>query len=422
MPSSRPPGPSGSPPAALAADGPPAGAATVAAHPTVRSWHRGLVAFAFCVTMLGTNVPTPLYGLYTQRFGFSPLVVTVVFAVFAAGVIAALLAFGRLSDEIGRRPVLAAALVLSGAAAGVFLLAQGPGMLLVGRLLSGLSAGLFVGAGTATIVDLSPPGRHATATALAIAANMGGLGLGALGSGAVATLLGDPLRAPYWVDLGLVAVALAGLVAVPETVDRSPHARLRVQRPGVPPEVRGLFVRVALAGVSGFAVTGLLAATASLFIARELHHDSLMLFGLPAALTFAAMAVGQIVVRRVPRHRALPAGSAGMLLAVALIALALVTRTLAPLIAGSLVLGLAAGLAIGAGLAAITARVPAHRRGETSSTFFVTLYTMLALPVVGVGVLTQLADLRTAALAFSAAIALLLAGVLAAQVRHGGDR
>jgi MFS family permease len=392
---------------------------TAASVSPFRPWHRGLVAFAFCVTMLGTNVPTPLYGLYTDRFGFSPFLVTVVFAVFAAGVIVSLLAFGRLSDEVGRRPVLAAALALSGLAAGAFLLAQGPAMLLVGRLLSGLSAGLFVGAGTATIVDLSPPERHGSATALAIAANMGGLGLGALGSGVVAAALGDPLRLPYWVDLGLVVVALAGLLAVPETVDRPSHARLRVQRPGVPHEVRGLFVRVALAGVSGFAVTGLLAATASLFVARELHHDSLVLFGLPAALTFAAMAVGQIVVRRVPRHRALPGGTAGMLVAVALIAAALATRTLAPLLVGSVVLGLAAGLAIGAGLASITAETPVARRAETSSAFFVTLYTMLALPVVGVGVLTRLSDLRTAALAFSAVMAVLLVGVLVAQLRRG---
>jgi MFS family permease len=57
----------------------------------------GLVAFAFAVTMLGTTLPTPLYPLYQQRIGFSGLVTTLVFAVYAAGVIGALLFVGRLS-------------------------------------------------------------------------------------------------------------------------------------------------------------------------------------------------------------------------------------------------------------------------------------------------------------------------------------
>src|SRR5947209_19608622 len=96
-------------------------------------------AYAFAVTMLGTTLPTPLYSLYQRRFGFSELMITVIFATYAAGVIAALLLFGRLSDEVGRRPVLIGGLLLSAASAVVFLLANGLGLLLVGRVLSGLS-------------------------------------------------------------------------------------------------------------------------------------------------------------------------------------------------------------------------------------------------------------------------------------------
>ena len=70
-------------------------------------------AFALAVAMLGTTLPTPLYGLYQQRFGFSELMVTVIFAAYAAGVIASLVLFGRLSDEIGRRRMLLPGLVLS---------------------------------------------------------------------------------------------------------------------------------------------------------------------------------------------------------------------------------------------------------------------------------------------------------------------
>src|SRR5205807_4344559 len=111
-----------------------------------------LTAYAFAVTMLGTTLPTPLYPLYRVRFGFSELMITVIFAIYASGVIVALVLVGRLSDEIGRRPVLLPGLAFSALSAVVFLLAQGLVPLLVGRVLSGFSAGTFTGTATATLV------------------------------------------------------------------------------------------------------------------------------------------------------------------------------------------------------------------------------------------------------------------------------
>src|SRR5258707_15323869 len=102
-------------------------------------------AFALAIAMLGTTLPTPLYELYRERFGFSELMVTVIFATYAAGVIASLLLFGPLSDQVGRRRVLLPGLALSALSAIAFLLAHGLALLLVGRILSGLSAGIFTG-------------------------------------------------------------------------------------------------------------------------------------------------------------------------------------------------------------------------------------------------------------------------------------
>jgi MFS family permease len=98
------------------------------------------VAFAFWITMAGTTAPTPLYPLYGEEFGFTPFTVTVVFAVYALGVVLGLLVFGRLSDQVGRRPVLVAATLLSVCAAVVFLLAQNVPAMLVARVISGFSA------------------------------------------------------------------------------------------------------------------------------------------------------------------------------------------------------------------------------------------------------------------------------------------
>lgn len=135
--------------------------------------------------MVGTTPPTPLYPIYQARFGFSSLIVTVVFAVYALGVIAALLVAGGASDQLGRRSTLGVGLALSAAAAGAFVAAHGLALLFVCRVLSGLSAGIFTGTATAYLGELGGDGagRSSRATLVATFANMGGLGLGPLLAG-----------------------------------------------------------------------------------------------------------------------------------------------------------------------------------------------------------------------------------------------
>jgi MFS family permease len=149
-------------------------------------------AYAFGVTMLGTTRPTPLYAIYQQDFGFSELMVTVIFATYAAGVIAALMLFGPLSDKIGRRRVLLPGLALAALSAVAFLLAHGVGSLLVGRILSGLSAGLFTGTATATLLDLAPAEARGRATLVATMVSMGGLACGPLLAGLLAQFASSP--------------------------------------------------------------------------------------------------------------------------------------------------------------------------------------------------------------------------------------
>src|SRR5947209_7384813 len=114
-----------------------------------------LLACVFTYGMLGTTLPTPLYVLYQEQYQFAPVLITVIFAVYPLGVLAALLVFGRVSDHFGRRPVLAAALLLACASTLVFVFAQNVAMLLAGRVLSGLGAGLLPGTATAGRVQLA---------------------------------------------------------------------------------------------------------------------------------------------------------------------------------------------------------------------------------------------------------------------------
>ncbi len=113
-----------------------------------------LIAYVFAAVMLGTTLPTPLYVIYQMQWHFSSAVITLIYAVYAAGVLVALVFAGRVSDQVGRRPVLAAVLALSTLSTVVFIIASSVGWLFVGRVLSGFSAGLMTGTGTAALTEM----------------------------------------------------------------------------------------------------------------------------------------------------------------------------------------------------------------------------------------------------------------------------
>lgn len=377
-----------------------------------------LTAYAFTVVMAGTTVPTPLYPAYELRWGFSALIITVIFAVYAVGVMAALVFLGSLSDHVGRRPALLMALAFSVASAVAFLLADGLGALLAGRALSGLSAGICTGTGTAALADLAPAGRQSLASGIATAANLGGLGFGALLAGVVAASAPAPLRLPFWVDLALLAPAFAAVIRVPETVRPSDGRVVRRQRLRVPAQLRATFRRAAAAGFASFAMSGLFSAVAPTFLATLLHQPGPALAGAMVFALFTASAAGQLALARMPAWTGLPAGCTGVIAGAGLVAAALGLDSLAFLIAGAVLAGLGQGLSVGAGLAALNAQAPPDRRGEVASSYFVVLYVALSIPIVGVGLATRFTGLRSAALIFTALAAALAVACLISLLTH----
>ena len=375
-----------------------------------------LVAYAFLVTMIGTTLPTPLYPLFEQRYSFGELMVTVIFAVYALGVIAGLLVFGNLSDEIGRKPVLLTGLAFSAISAFLFVFAGSLVPIFAGRVVSGLSAGVFTGTATAMLVDLAPGGRRRMASFVAVVVNLGGLGLGTLLSGLLADHARSPLRLPFIVDLVLLLPAVLGMVVTPETVQRQAF-RLRLQRLSVPAEVRSVFIRGATAGFASFAVAGVFSSVAPVFLGAILGRTSHALAGAIVFILFSASIVGQLLVSQLSDRRALILGCGLLAGGVGLLALALWIESLAALIASASVVGLGQGLVIGAGLAAINQRAPVEHRGETASSFFVVMYVGLSLPVIGVGVAANAWSLRGAGIAFSVAVAVLVLTVLVSLSR-----
>jgi MFS family permease len=380
-----------------------------------------LLAYAFAAIMVGTTLPTPMYALYSQRMHFSVLTTTVIFATYAGGVLLALLAFGRWSDAIGRRPLLLVGAACAVASAAVFLAADGVGLLLVGRVLSGLSAGIYTGTATAAVIEAAPESWRSRAAAVATIANIGGLGLGPLLAGLLVQYAPYPLQLSFVVHIALVALAVAGVLIAPET--SSCTGGIGFQRLSVPSEVRPVFVIAATAAFAGFAVLGLFTAVTPSFVSGVIGIGNHAVAGAVAASVFGSSAAAQLLAGRIPAAKAVAVGCAVLVAGTAIIAAALHFSSLAGLIAGALVAGAGQGMTFSRGLAVVADRTPPDRRAEVSSTYFVVAYVAISLPVIGEGLAATAWGLRTAGIAFALAVAVLAAICLAAVlVQEAGQR
>jgi MFS family permease len=380
------------------------------------------VAFTFLTLAAFTTVPSPLYGLYQARDGFSEFMLTVIFAAYAVGVIGALALAGHLSDWHGRRRLLIPAAAVTVASAVVFLLWKSVPGLLVARVLTGISIGLAQSTATAYLAELHarhrPEASGTRAQVTATTVNMGGLGVGALVAGLLAQWVGDPLTVAYVVFLIAALVALAAVALSPETREPvRPRPRYRPQRASVPAETRGEYYAAALSALIVFATVGLFAGLAGLFLVVTLHHPSHALLGVTLFAVFSAGVAAQLATLRWSLRRVLGTGMALMVLGLAAVVTAvwLPSPSLALFIIGGAVSG-AGGGAIFKGAVGTVIRIsPPETRAEALAGTYLAAFVGLSVPIVGAGVaLAEGVSPRVTLLAFAIAVAI---GIVASAIK-----
>ncbi len=371
-----------------------------------------LLAYVFAALMVGTTLPTPIYSLYAERMHFAVLTTTVVFATYVSGVLAALLVFGRWSDAVGRRPMLLLAIAFAVGSAAVFLVATGVDDLLLGRVLSGLSAGVATGTATAAVVEAAPENWRGRAGAVATVANIGGLGLGPLLAGLLVQYAPAPLKLPFVVHIALMLLAAASVGIAPETSPR--RGRIGFQRLALPSQVRAVFITAATAGFAGFAVLGHFSAASPSFLANVIGIDNHAVAGAIVFSIFASSTLAQLASRRIEANKAIAVGCAVLIVGTLIVAASLQFSSLALLILGAFVAGAGQGISFSRGLAAVLDQTPADRRAEVSSMYFFVAYIGISLPVIGEGLAVESWGLQTAGIVFALAVAGLAAACLAA--------
>jgi hypothetical protein len=378
-----------------------------------------LMAAVIGLALLASGTPSPLYGTYRVIWSLSPLVLTLVYATYAFGVLTTLLLAGPVSDSVGRRPVLLLALGSLMAATVMFMLADSVVWLFAARAVQGLATGLALSAASAALLDLHP--RH-DASAVGLhngAASAGGMGLGVLISATIVELLPAPRVLPYIAAFVLFAIAFTGVLAMAEPVSDPVGLRLRPQRPGIPPAARPAFLRAALGVLSSWSIGGLSLALGPELLGRLFHSSDHLVGGLSVFALAGSAAIAQLVFRRSAPWAGAAAGSVA--LAVGLLGIVLATAIgSGPLyVLATLIAGAGFGVTFLGALRALSSAIPVEHRSSVMSAFYLVAYASLSVPAIVAGLLTTPLGLSATFEIFGSVIAgiALLVAVLAWRSR-----
>lgn len=381
-----------------------------------------IVALAFTTAMAFSTIPTPLYVLYQERDGFPTLMVTVIFAAYAVGVSASLYLVGHVSDWLGRRGVIIAALLVELLSALLFLLWNDTLGLIVARVVSGFGIGALTASATAHLGELhgvARPGTPGRANAVATLANIGGLALGPLIAGILAQFLPLPIVTPFVVFAALLAVAILAVSLVPETVMRpDPLPRYRPQRIAVPPNARSLFAGAGAAAFAAFAVFGLFTSLTPSVMAIVMDEHSRLAAGLVSSAVFAAAALAQLGTGRVGLRSQIWLATGLMLTGSVMLAGSVLEAWLPVFVTSAVIAGSGVGIMFRVAISIAGSLAPPESRGEVLAALFLVAYIGLAVPVLMIGAALIWFPLAAVLLVFCIVIGVLVAAAAPGLARR----
>jgi MFS family permease len=378
-------------------------------------------AIAFMTVMAAAGAPSALLVVYQQHWHFSDSELTVAFAIYALALLLALLGIGALSDRIGRRPVLIAALALQAVAMVVFLLAPNIGVIVVARALQGFATGAATSAFSAYIPEVAPTARKKVAALVVSIASVAGLGIGVVLTGVAIQFAAAPAAVVFGAALAIVVIAIVVTAASPETVGERQTGEALVPRIGVPSAARTAFARTAPGMIGIWMSAGLVLGLGASIVHQALHVTSGAALGLVVAAQPLAAAVSALVLGPLmPPRRFMLAGYVAVLAGVSLEACSFAAGLASLIICGAIITGLGFGAVFSSTLGILVPLTRAQERAKLFSAVYVVAYLAYGIPTIAAGFLSDAIGLLPAAITYAAAtFAITAAGLIVSLTRTG---
>ncbi|MDX6676278.1 MAG: hypothetical protein QOE31_330, partial [Solirubrobacteraceae bacterium] len=384
-------------------------------------WAMAAIAVTFPAA---SAVPSPLYSVYQERWGFSSSTLTEVFAVYAVALLASLLVVGALSDHVGRRPVLGVAIVAEALSLVLFLVAGDVTTLMVARIVQGVATGAALSTLGAALIDLQPAHAPTRGGLINGVAPLLGLALGALGCGRLVQLAPAPTTLVFVVLLVMLAGSAVAVALAPETSAMRPGARASLRpRVGLPAHLRGQVLAIVPILLASWALGGLYMSLGPSVAASLLGVGSHLVGGLVVSALCGTGALAALALRERDTRDVLFVASAFLVVGIAITLAGLELELLSISAAGTLVAGVGFGAAALGGFGTLARIAAPAERGEVLAVALVISYLAFSLPAVAAGFAATSFGLRDTALVYATAILVLsLLALAAAQLSRRRTR
>jgi predicted MFS family arabinose efflux permease len=334
--------------------------------------------------LASSSAPTPLYALYQAEWGFSPITVTVVFGIYALSVLAALLTAGRLSDHLGRRPVLIAAIAVQVATMVIFATATGVAGLILARIIQGLTTGAAIGAVGAGMIDLNKE-RGATANAVAPAF---GTATGGLLSGFLVQYLPAPTHLVYAVLCVIFVLQGIGVVLMADTVSPAPGALASLKpQLNLPAGARGPLLLALPLLVAAWALAGFYASLGPMLLRGMLGVDSALLGGLALFVLTVSAGLAVLVLQHLEPRAMMSVGASLLAAGIGIAIWSLPHHSGALFFAGTSIAGMGFGTGFQGAIRSVVPIAAPHERAGVLSIVFVVSSLSMGVPAIAAGAL-----------------------------------
>ncbi|MAC81040.1 MAG: MFS transporter [Rhodobacteraceae bacterium] len=357
--------------------------------------------------MAGAAAPTLFYPVLQQQIGFSPAMISAIFAIYAVALLASLLVFGSLSDHVGRRIALTVGFGGLAVAVVAFWHANSVATLLSARVVQGLATGILMPALSAVAVDLEPRSRPGSAAIWSAVLPLCGLAGGAFGSG-LAMKYGLSPKPEVFGTLAVLYVVLMMLTwALPETSPRH-EGVLRALRPrvGLPEAAKPTFWRSAPAVFAGWAIGGLYLSLGTGIVSRVFQiHDAVAEAGVILLLAGTG-ALSIFLARRAHQRQVLLVGSAALALGTLVSVLGMQMPSLPVYLAGLAVSGVGFGTCFYGTIRSLIPLAHPDERGELFASLYCLSYLAFGVPTVAAGLLVPHFGLLETATGYGIVVAL----------------
>jgi MFS family permease len=332
--------------------------------------------------LAASSAPTPIYRLYQQAWGFSSLWLTVIFAAYAMTLLVALLTFGKLSDHIGRKPVILGALTLQACAMGIFIVAKDMHWLITARLLQGLATGVATAALSAALLDIN----RARGALINSITPMFGMALGALGSGLLLQIVPDPLHFVFYLLLLVFIIQIVLTYRCDETGEPTPGA-LKSLRPSmaIPVQAKRAVYSVLPLVLAGWALGGFYLSLMPSLINQVTGTPAPWMGGVAVAILTLTGAASIFFGRDTGSLRALGIGAASLFTGPLVLMIGVNSGTLTFLLIGSFVTGLGFGIGFLGALRIVMPLAKPNERAGLTAAFYAACYLANSLPALAAG-------------------------------------